>query len=434
MRARLGKSARFRRLGAATSESEIAEDSAISSEAMEWADSFPWPNKSSRGFKRHIVEVVVAEPNSNAESGMLAKHLIVLGSTSGCLRALCRGIEACVRIDPRSSLVAVGLRLLHGSSIRPKTVVICLFARRVNHRCPRALRWPKVVHAPQTPRLRANVPLPISAVVTRIVHPYGSATDGLFSPSRPVAALLTPAPPSAARCSAYASTSTSGPRRQCRPSRLSVPHPRHIHHHLPNTAANCTRTRRSALPPQVNRRREGREGYGGSLCAQPAEGWEKGSPRTARGAIWSCGARMTLDGETRSLPASISLSAVYLKTLRSRAGAARARGCGHAVAAPLSSSSAAVYLCRGMTGRRDKCCGMTTVPNVYRNTPSPALHPTSAPPISLPPHCTTFSSIAGAPRPPTFSTSRSDSPHSYLQTRSLPSTLSAAWAPAIRAG
>jgi hypothetical protein len=53
--------------------------------------------------------------------------------------------------------------------------------------------------------------------------------------------------------------------------------------------------------------------------------------------------------------------------------------------------------------RRDKCCGTTTASDVYRNTPSPAPHPASVPPISLPLHCTTFPSTAGAPRPPTFS-------------------------------
>jgi hypothetical protein len=81
----------------------------------------------------------------------------------------------------------------------------------------------------------------------------------------------------------------------------------------------------------------------------------------------SASARMTEDGETRGLRASISLSTVYLKTpLSSRAGAARARGRGRAAAASHEDNAerdtrccvhfeplvppAAAYLFRGMTG------------------------------------------------------------------------------------
>jgi hypothetical protein len=241
--------------------------------------------------------------------------------------------------------------------------------------------------------------------------------------------------------------------------RLGVPHPWHIHHRLPNMLQYAPIRRGAArgLAAQPSDRKcigDGKaERTTVALCVPSPRKDGRRAPRTPHEVrCRPAGARMTLDRETRGLPASISLSAVYLKTLRSRAGAARAHGvpqlhrarttqkgetrcCVHIQPLILPGGSVSLLRDDWYQLRRDKCCGMTTAVNVYRNTPSPAQHSASAPPISLPPHCTTFSSTAGALRPPTFSTSHgSASPHSYLQTRSLPSTLSAAWAPAIRDG
>ncbi|KAF8147431.1 hypothetical protein K438DRAFT_1989661 [Mycena galopus ATCC 62051] len=99
-----------------------------------------------------------------------------------------------------------------------KMVVICLFARGFS-RCTSALRWPKVAHTSFTinwmRRLCPNVPalqssptsctraaLTVYADVARLLHLRHSDTY----------------PPSAVRCSAYASPSASSPGRQRRPS------------------------------------------------------------------------------------------------------------------------------------------------------------------------------------------------------------------------
>ncbi|KAJ7846630.1 hypothetical protein B0H14DRAFT_930236 [Mycena olivaceomarginata] len=143
----------------------------------------------------------------------------------------------------------------------------------------------------RTPRLHANVPLPISAVVTRIVHPCGGAAEGLLSPSRPT-------PPFSRACASAAPAPCpplGAPLKRRPPPHaliasaaspwLGAPHLRHIHRRLPSAAASHPRSRRSALPPQVCCRWEGWEGYGGSLYAQLAGKWEEGSLRTARGAM-----------------------------------------------------------------------------------------------------------------------------------------------------
>ncbi|KAJ7460403.1 hypothetical protein B0H11DRAFT_1924000 [Mycena galericulata] len=221
---------------------------------------------------------------------------------SGCARASYCGIEARARIDPRSWLVAVGLRLAPGSSLLRKTVLICLLARAISHRCTRALRWPKVAHASfaltWTRRLRANVPPPISAVVARIVLPRSGSTEELFSPSRP------PLPFSRACASATTPAlrpPLGAPRIRQPPSHLLVanaaspwfgaPHLQHIHHRLPPPWRRATR-RFAAQPSHckcVGDGKEGREGYGGSPRAQLVGGWEEISPHTTRGAMSSRG-------------------------------------------------------------------------------------------------------------------------------------------------
>ncbi|KAJ7351498.1 hypothetical protein DFH08DRAFT_860605 [Mycena albidolilacea] len=153
----------------------------------------------------------------------------------------------------------------------------------------------------------------------------------------------------------------------------------------------------------------------------------------------SCrGARMMQDGETHGLRASIFLSTVHLKTSRSsREGAARARGRGRAAAAPREDDaegetrycvriqplvlSGSISLSRDdwQNLRRDKHYGTTTIPDLYPNTP-------------LPHHCAAFPFRCGC----AASTHILDLPllrlpAPYLHTRSLPPTVSAAWAPAI---
>jgi hypothetical protein len=257
-----------------------------------------------------------------------------MGGERVCLSASYRGIEACVMIDPRSRLVAIGLRLALGSSLLCKTVVICLLAGGINLRCTSALRWPKIARASLdlswTRRLRA----------TLLQHPQLSPhrapapvpLKGFFSPSTPTSPLSHPC---ASATTPAPRPPLGAPRMHLPPPhlfvthatrlRLDAPHPPHIHHRLPSGAP---RTLHSALPQQE--RRAGRTWVTSARSSR-----EDSMPTMSSRAR----ATMTRDVDMCGVRASIyfSSSTSAAKAPRSSpVGAAevRGRGCGRAAAAP----------------------------------------------------------------------------------------------------
>ncbi|KAJ7339746.1 hypothetical protein DFH08DRAFT_246492 [Mycena albidolilacea] len=119
------------------------------------------------------------------------------GGERVCPSTSYRGIEARVRIDSRSLLAAVGLRVALGFSLFCETVVICLLARGISHRCTSALRWRKSRrpfgrHA-STPTSLFQYPQSSPASCTRAAVPMKG-----FSPappfSRACASATAPAP------------------------------------------------------------------------------------------------------------------------------------------------------------------------------------------------------------------------------------------------
>ncbi|KAJ7842163.1 hypothetical protein B0H13DRAFT_1909929 [Mycena leptocephala] len=95
MRAWLGKSARFRRLAAATSESEIVEDSAVPLEAMESVIVIlPWADGSGLGISRKLwspppSRMLKAGCSQSASSSLAAWQTAVLAELSNGNRRDC---------------------------------------------------------------------------------------------------------------------------------------------------------------------------------------------------------------------------------------------------------------------------------------------------------------------------------------------------------
>ncbi|KAJ7821625.1 hypothetical protein B0H14DRAFT_3733664 [Mycena olivaceomarginata] len=325
------------------------------------------------------------------------------GGERMCPSASYRGIEACVRIDPRSWLVAVGLRLAPGSLLLRKTVVICIFASR---RCTSAPRWPKVAHASLaltwTRRLRANVTPPICAVVARIVLLRGTTTPALRPPlgapriCRPLPhVFIANAAPPGSVFPIYSTSIIIAPLRAASHARVAA---QPSHRNACRPREDERKARRASHEARCRPRVLRHEGCCGGTWAWA---WPQLHP-----------VRPMKKGETRC--------SVHIQ--------------------PLVLIGGSVSLSRDdwYELRRDTRCGTTTtIPDVYNNTPlarpaprACAAHHLASTSLRRLPFPLRVRRVHPHFQPPTAPTPRTP----YLHTRLLSSTVSAAWGPAIRDG
>ncbi|KAJ7900635.1 hypothetical protein B0H14DRAFT_1457158 [Mycena olivaceomarginata] len=286
---------------------------------------------------------------------------------SGCARASYCGVEAHARIDPRSWLVAIGLRLAPRSSLPRKTVVICLLSRgfrSMRERAPLAegpltLAYPHLDVMPPCQRPCSDI--------------RSSGVLSAFS-------LSTPTPPSSHPCASatkppHLRPPLRAPLIRRPPPHLLVattvrpwsgaPHLQHIHHRRPPSVA-ASHTRLTAQPSRRKCVRESGSGRpGGRLQCVSAACSSREDERRARRAPHEARCR------PRSSPSAMSSrrgeddagrgeawrALVHVVVLFDFGGGGGEpeeddKERGDALECPIFSlsSSAAAYLCRRMAG------------------------------------------------------------------------------------